>query len=56
MSVVEAQGDSRVTDTFFFFLERLVALVLPQILFSRTLDKLGRTLEPCRLKKGLFYY
>ncbi len=31
----------------FFSRIRLVALVHPQIFFSRTLDKLGRTLEPC---------
>ncbi len=30
----------------YFFLERLVAQVRLQILFSRTLEKLGRTLEP----------
>ncbi len=30
----------------YFFLERLEKQVRPQILFSRTLEKLGRTLEP----------
>ncbi len=30
---------------FFSFLERLVAPVRPQILFSRTLEKLGRTCD-----------
>ncbi len=35
----------RVADTFFYFLERLVALVRPQIYFSRTLEKLGRTCD-----------
>ncbi len=42
MSVVEAQGESG----DFFFLEQLVAQVRPQIFFSRTLEKLGCTLEP----------
>ncbi len=32
---------------FFSFLKRLVAQVRPLIFFSRTLEKLGRTLEPC---------
>ncbi len=43
MSVVEPQG---VSETF-FFLERLDAPVRPQIFVSRTLEILGRTLEPC---------
>ncbi len=38
-------GRLSVTDTFFSLLERLVALVRPQIFFSCTLEKLGRTLE-----------
>ncbi len=46
MSVVKPQGDSESQILFFSFLEWLVALVRPQILFSRTLEKLGRTLEP----------
>ncbi len=37
----------RVAETFFSFLERLVAQVRPRIFVSRTLEKLGRTLEPC---------
>ncbi len=40
-------GRLRVADTFLYFLERLVAQVRPQIFFSRTLEKLSRTLEPC---------
>ncbi len=40
-------GRLRDVETFFSFLEWLVALVRPQIVFSRTLEKLGRTLEPC---------
>ncbi len=32
---------------YFSFLEWLVAQVRPQIFFSRTIEKLGRTLEPC---------
>ncbi len=47
MSVVEAQGDSESRILFFTFLQWLVAQVRPQIIFSRTLEKLGRTLEPC---------
>ncbi len=43
----------RVAETFFSFLERLVALVRPQIFVSRTLEKLGRTLEPCSLGMGI---
>ncbi len=46
MAVVEAQGDSGSRIHFFSFLERLVAQVRPQIFFSRTLERLGRTLEP----------
>ncbi len=47
MSVVEPQRDFKSCgDFFFFFLERLVAPVRPQISFSRTIEKLGRTLEP----------
>ncbi len=41
MSVVEAQGDSASRILFFSLLERLVALVRPQIFFSCTLEKLG---------------
>ncbi len=36
----------RVAETF-SSLERLVAPVRPQIFFSRTIEKFGRTLEPC---------
>ncbi len=36
-----------VAETFVFFLEWLDAPVRPQIFFCRTLEKLGRTLEPC---------
>ncbi len=58
MSVVEAQGDSESWILYFIFSYRLrlVALVRPQIFFSRTLEKLGhtcdqigRTLEPCNI-------
>ncbi len=38
-------GRLRVADTFLYFLERLVAQVRPQIFFSRTLEKLGRTCD-----------
>ncbi len=38
-----SQGD------VFFFDERLVALVGPRIFVSHTIEKLGRTLEPCNI-------
>ncbi len=41
------QRETQSRGYFFSFLERLVALVCPQIFFFRTLEKLGRTLEPC---------
>ncbi len=52
MSVVEAQGDSE-SQILFSFLERLVAQVCLQIFFSRTLEKLGRTLEPCNVIRSM---
>ncbi len=44
MSVGEPQGDFQRRGDF-FFLERLVAEVHPQIFVSRTLEKLGRTYD-----------
>ncbi len=38
-------GRLRVANTFFSVLERLVAQVRPQIVFSHTLEKLGRTCD-----------
>ncbi len=41
MSVVELLGD-------FFFSRTAGRTVAPQMSFSRTIEKLGRTLEPCK--------
>ncbi len=43
----------RVAERLFFFLDWLVAPVRPQIFFCRTIEKLGRILEPCNYQLGL---